>query len=106
MERNGAKCDDDSKESKVKRGKRKIKKEESSLKKGGCRFSNCNETGHRRVAWVSYDDQTTDDDAVFLSPRIYFSSLMIQLCSLNEIKPDSSNYKETLFHCATLRTVK
>lgn len=46
------------------------KREESSSKKGGCRFSNCNETRHRRVAWVSYDDQTTDDDAVFLSPRI------------------------------------
>lgn len=97
MERDGTR-----KESKVKRAKRRGggggKREESSSKKGGCRFSNCNETRHRRVAWVSYDDQTTDDDAVFLSPRILlFIPYDTNFVFRGNCKP-AANYQVILFH--------
>lgn len=36
---------------------------ESSSKEEVCKFSNCDETGHRRVVRVSYNDRTTDGGA-------------------------------------------
>lgn len=81
-----------------KEGEGRGKREESSSKKGGCRFSNCNETRHRRVAWVSYDDETTDDDAVFLSPRILlFIPYDTNFVFRGNCKP-AANYEVILFH--------
>lgn len=53
---------------------RKRGRRESSPKEEVCRFSNCDETGHRCFAQVSYDDRTTDDGAVpsmDIHPSIY-----------------------------------